>query len=61
MTYATVDTTARAFVKSALKIKALNKAVSAVLEKERFKLAKMSVSKLKPAVEVYEISFKGPT
>ncbi len=59
MTSPVVDTTARGFIRSSQDAKALKKAVAAALTKVKLKLDEFSLSKLKPAVEVYEISVKG--
>ena len=54
-----VDTTARAFLRSARPAKVLKKDIAAALKKAKVKLAEMKRSDLKPAAEIYQIELKG--
>ena len=54
-----VDTTARAFLRSARKAKGLKGDVAAALKKKKLKLARFAASKTRTPVEVYQIEVKG--
>ncbi|MEE2886423.1 MAG: hypothetical protein VX951_03220 [Planctomycetota bacterium] len=54
-----VDTTARAFLRSARKGKGLKVDVAAALKKKKLKLAKFAASKTRKPVEVFQIEVKG--